>query len=94
MLIALLLLGREYYLHNRDNWTKRRVFINQEAWSNIFSGLFTTVALAVVIAWLIPTSLSSLQGATDAWTKFTKPLIDRLSNAVSSLKGAYGKARG
>jgi transglutaminase-like putative cysteine protease len=94
MLIALLLLGREYYLQNRVNWAQRRVFINQEAWSNIFGGLFTIVALAVVIAWLIPTSLSSMQGATDAWSRFTKPLIDHLSNAVSSLQGSYGRASG
>ncbi len=92
MLLALLLLGREYYLHNRINWTQRRVFINQEAWTNIFSGLFTTVALAVVIAWLIPTSLSNMKSVTDAWNSFTKPLIDRVSNAVSSLRGPYNKA--
>ncbi len=92
MLLALLLLGREYYLHNLINWTQRRVFINQEAWTNIFSGLFTTVALALVIAWLIPTSLSSMKSVTDAWSSFTKPLIDRLSNAVSSLRGPYNKA--
>jgi transglutaminase-like putative cysteine protease len=94
MLIAFILLGREYYLENRVNWTERRVFINQEAWSNIFSGLFTTVTLAVVIAWLIPTSLSGLHGANNAWDKFTRPLIDRLSNAVSSLKGTYASAPG
>ncbi len=94
MLIAFILLGREYYLQNRVNWTQRRVFINQEAWTNIFSGLFTTVTLAVVIAWLIPTSLSGFQGANNAWGKFTKPLIDRLSNAVSSLKGTYASSPG
>jgi transglutaminase-like putative cysteine protease len=94
ILIALLLLGREYYLRNKVHWTQRRVFINQEAGSDIFGGLFTTVAIAVVIAWLIPASLSSWQGATDAWSSFTKPLIDQLSNAVSSLKGAYSKPPG
>ena len=94
ILFALLLLGREYYLRNRANWTQQRVFINQEAWSNIFGSLFTTVALAVVIAWLIPTSLSRSQGATDAWNRFTRPLVDRLSNAVKPLQGGYGKASG
>ncbi len=94
ILIALLLLGREYYLRNRLNWSKRRVFINQEAWTDIFGGLFTTVALAVVIAWLIPASFSSLQGATDAWTRFTKPFVNRLSNAVTSLKGGYSRVAG
>lgn len=94
LLIAFILLGREYYLENRFIWTERRVFITQEAWSNIFSGLFTTVTLAVVIAWLIPTSLSGLQGANNTWDKFTKPIIDRLSNAVTSLKGTYASSPG
>ena len=94
MLLNLLLLGREYYLQNLKIWTKRRVFINEESWSNIFSGLFITIAVAIVIAWLIPTSLSSLQSAADSWDRVTKPLTDRLSNAVSSLNRPYGNAGG
>ena len=94
MLIVLLLLGREYYLHNQVNWSQRRIFINQDAWTNIFGGLFTTVVVAVVIAWLLPTSLSSMKSVTDTWSNLTRPLIDRLSNAVSSLRGPYAKASG
>jgi hypothetical protein len=92
MLLALLLLGREYYLQNKKIWTKRRVFINEESWPNIFSGLFTTVTVALVIVWMIPTSLSSFQSATESWNRLTRPLIDRLSNAVSSLNKPYGRA--
>ena len=94
MLLALLLLGREYYLQNRRIWTKRRVFINEESWSNIFSGLFIIVTAAVVIAWLMPTSLSSLQSAADSWGRVTRPLTNRLSNAVSSLNRPYRDAGG
>ncbi len=94
MVLILLLLGREYYLQNQKIWTKRRVLLNDESWSNIFSGLILIVAAAVVIAWFIPTSFSSLQSAADSWDKFTKPLTDPLSNAVSSLYRPYGNAAG
>jgi len=89
ILLALLLLGRDYYRGNQAEWTRRRVFINEDAWPNIFSGLFATVASLVFIAWIIPTSLSSWQSASDRWNQFTKPLRDRLSNAVTSLDSPY-----
>lgn len=94
ILVVLLFLGREYYLQNQKNWIKHRLFIIEESWSNIFGGLFSIVAIVVVIAWLIPTSLPSVQSAADTWIKFTKPFTDRLSNAVSSLKGPYGNSVG
>ena len=91
LLIALLLIGRVYYLQSERAWSERRVFVNDEAWSNILGGLFLTVSVAVVIAWLLPTSISSVQAATDAWTKMTRGVRDRLSNAVTSLTGPNGK---
>ncbi|MBI3738307.1 MAG: hypothetical protein HY258_04605, partial [Chloroflexi bacterium] len=90
ILLALLLLGRQYYLNNQKEWHDRRVFLSDESWPNIFGGLFVTAAAAVAIAWMIPTSLQSLQAATDAWSRFTKPIRERLSNAVSSLDAPYG----
>lgn len=94
IVIALLLLGRHYYLLHQDGWKKRRVFISEDSWFNIFSGLFTTAALAVIIAWTIPTSLSSLQSASRTWNQLTQSIRDRLSNAVSSLNAPYGPASG
>lgn len=90
VLLALLLLGRQYYLQSRKDWNARRVSISEEAWSNIFGGLFTTVFIAVWVAWLIPTSLASLQAATDTWSTLTQPIRERLSNAVSALESPYG----
>jgi len=89
ILLALLLLGRDYYRRNQPEWTRRRVFINEDAWPNIFSGLFAIVASLVFIAWIIPTSLSSWQSAADRWNQLTKPIRDRLSNAVTSLDSPY-----
>jgi transglutaminase-like putative cysteine protease len=88
ILVALLLIGRHYFLQNRKEWIQKRVFLSGEAWPNIFGGLLTTVGLAVVIAWLIPTSFSSIQAVTDSWNSFYAPIRDRLSNAVTSLNSS------
>ena len=90
LLIALLTIGRSYYLQSRQVWSQRRVYVNDEAWPNILGGLFTVVAAAIVLAWLFPTSISSVESATEAWTRITHGVRDRLSNAVTSLKGPYG----
>ena len=90
LLVALLLAGRAYYLQSERTWAERRVYVNDEAWTNILGRLFSTVALAILIAWLFPTSISSVQGASEAWRKMTQGIRDRLSNAVTSLKAPYG----
>ncbi len=91
LLIALLLIGRMYYLESEKGWSERRVYVNDEAWPNILGGLFAAVAVTILIAWAFPTSISSVQGATDAWTRMTRSMRDRLANAVSSLNGPYGR---
>jgi transglutaminase-like putative cysteine protease len=90
LLVALLLIGRGYFRANEKTWAERRVYVNDEAWMNIMGGLFTVVASVIVIAWIFPTSISSVQPVTDAWTRMTRNVRDRLSNAVTSLKGPGG----
>jgi transglutaminase-like putative cysteine protease len=48
-------------------------------------------ALAVFLACLIPASPSGLKTASDAWNSISRPIRERLSNAVSSLSGPYGR---
>lgn len=92
LLLALLLIGRGYYLHNKTFWAARHVFVHDEAWLNILGGLFTAVAATIVIAWALPTPISAVQGASDAWSTMTHKIRDRLSNAVTSLNGPYGSS--
>lgn len=94
LIIALILLGRQYYLGNQKEWKKDRVFVSQDTWPNISSGLIMTVAAAVILAWLLPTSLSSIQTVTDTWNNITRPVRDGLSNAVSSLNSTYNGENG
>ncbi len=92
--LALLLIGRAYYLNSRAEWIKRRLVVNEEAWTDILNGLLATVVLSVLLAWTVPTSLSSLHSAAEAWTDLTKPLLDRLSNATTSLKSTSPSVQG
>ena len=94
LLIAILLAGRIHYLNNQDDWSRRRVFVNEESWPNILGSLFVTAGAAILIAWLLPTSRASLQAAVDTWKNVSSPIRDRLSNAVASLSGPYGKPTG
>jgi len=94
LLIAILLAGRISFLNNHDDWSRRRVFVNEEAWPNILRSLFVTAGAAILIAWLLPTSRASLQAAVDTWNGVSAPVRDRLSNAVTSLRGPYGKPQG
>ena len=87
LLLALLLIGRGDYLQSQRVWSERRLYVHDEAWSNILGGLFTILAATILIAWALPTSISSVQGVTDAWTRTTRRLRDRLSDAVTSLNG-------
>jgi transglutaminase-like putative cysteine protease len=90
LLLALLLIGRSYYLQSEKVWVERRVYVHDEAWMNILGGLFTVALTVIVVAWLLPTSISSVQTATNMWTRITRGARDRLSNAVTSLNGPYG----
>lgn len=91
LLITLLLAGRMHYLTRMKDWSQRRVFVNEEAGSDVLGSLFMTAAAAILLAWLMPTTAASLQAAADTWTSLSRPIRERLSNAVTSLNGPYGK---
>jgi len=89
LFLVLLLAGRRYFLRSRIAWKKQHIAVSEDAWLDILNGL-TVIALTVVfIAWIFPTSLSSLQSASDAWNNISNPARNRLSNAVVSLQSPY-----
>jgi len=65
LLLALLLVGRAYYLQSKKDWIRRRVFVNEEAWPAILGSLFMTVGIAILLAWLVPVSSAGLNTASD-----------------------------
>ena len=91
LLLALLLVGRAYYLQSKQDWIRRRVFVNEEAWPAILGSLFMTAGIAILAAWLLPVSAAGLNTASDWWNSVSRPIRERLSNAVTSLNGPYGR---
>jgi transglutaminase-like putative cysteine protease len=94
LLLALLLVGRAYYLQSKKDWIRRRVFVSEEAWPAILGSLLTTAGIAILVAWLVPVSAGGLNAAGGWWDSVSRPIRDRLSNAVTSLNGPYGRPSG
>ena len=88
ILFSLLLLGRSYFLKNREDWRTRRVFQMQESAFDLTRGMVITAVLFVFVAWTVPASRAGLDSAVRTWNRFTKPwreLQDWFSNAVDPL---------
>lgn len=92
--VALLLLGRMYFNHNHLAWNQKRIFVTSESAQDLANSLLTIAAVTVFVAWSLPTSLSNLQSAGQAWDKFTRPIRERLTNAVTALESPYGSGNG
>ncbi|MGA7193512.1 MAG: transglutaminase domain-containing protein [Anaerolineales bacterium] len=89
LFLILLLIGRRYFLRSRIEWKKERVAVSEDAWPDILNGLTVIAVITVFVAWIFPTSLSSLQSASDMWNNISNPVRNRLSNAVTSLQSPY-----
>lgn len=91
LLLAILLLGHQNYMKNRESWRERRVFLMQESTFDLTRGMVIAASLFVFVAWTAPASQSGLDAATRAWKRLTEPWRDAqewFSNAVESLQGA------
>jgi transglutaminase-like putative cysteine protease len=91
LLLAMLLLGHQYYLKNRESWRERRVFLMQESTFDLTRGMVIAASLFIFVAWTAPASQAGLDAATRAWRQITEPWRDVqewFSNAVESLRGA------
>lgn len=91
VLLGLLLVGRVHLQQQKKRWAVARVFVSEDAGLNLFGGLFLTAALAILAAWSIPGSPGGMQRAANTWNAYVEPIRERLSHAVTSLSGPYGK---
>ena len=95
--LALLLLGRLYYLKNREAWHERRVFQMQESSFDLTRGMVITATIFVFIAWTVPASQAGLQSAIKTWKRLTEPWQDVqewFSNAVEALEAPVVRRSG
>jgi transglutaminase-like putative cysteine protease len=90
LLLAMLLLGHQYYLRNRESWRERRVFTMQESTFDLTRGMVIAACLFVFVAWTMPASQAGLDTAVRTWRQITEPwrnVQEWFSNAVESLRG-------
>jgi transglutaminase-like putative cysteine protease len=90
LLLAMLLLGRQYYLKNRESWRERRVFLMQESTFDLTRGMVIAASLLILIAWTAPASQPGFESAVNTWHRLTQPWRDMqkwFSNAVEALEG-------
>jgi transglutaminase-like putative cysteine protease len=90
--LALLYLGRVYFWQNRKFWDEQRVFVTSESAQDLSRSLLVLAAVTVFVAWSLPTSISSLKSATQAWDRLARPIRERLNNAVTALESPYGSS--
>ena len=92
--MALLLLGRLYFLKNQSFWKKTHFLLTPEAINDLERGVLTVAAVSIFISWSLPGWIGSIKPAARAWNNFSQPILDRLSDAVSALESPYGKSPG
>ncbi len=88
--IALVMLGRLNFLNNKTNWKIKHVFLTSDTEWDMSRGALTFAAIAVFIAWALPSVLTNIKPMTRAWNDFINPITERLSDAVSALDSPYG----
>ncbi len=92
--LALILLGRIYIQRNHQVWDQKRMFVTAEATQDLRNSLLVMTVILIFVAWSFPLSLASLKSAGKAWRDLTRPVRERLQNAVDALDSPYGTADG
>jgi transglutaminase-like putative cysteine protease len=93
--VALLLLGRVYFLQNHSFWKKTNFLISDEAINDLERGALAITAVVVFVAWSLPGWIDGIKPAAQEWEDFSQPVLDKFSNAVSALDSPYaGKSVG
>jgi len=87
--LALLLMGRMYYLENKLTWRSRRIFFTGEMESDLSRIALASATLAILAAWSIPGALSSIPAAAKTWNEWTRPAREWLTDAFSALDSPY-----
>lgn len=91
--VALLLLGRMYFLQNQASWSSRRVFISAENRFDLTGGMAVLAGLIIFASFAIPASRAGFEGAIRTWNRVTRPwneFTEKLENAVSALDSPSG----
>ena len=91
--LALVLLGRLYYLQNKASWQSRRVFISAENSLDLAGGMAILAGLIIAASFMAPASRSGIDSAIKTWNRMTQPWHDfteKMENAVSAVDSPSG----
>ena len=95
--LALVLLGRLYYLQNRVSWQSRRIFISEENSLDLAGGMAILAGVVIAASFIAPASRAGIDSAVKTWNRLTRPWHDfteRLENAVSAVDAPGGGSPG
>jgi len=56
LFLVLLLIGRSISCKSRIEWRRQHIAVSEDAWPDILNGLTVIALMAVLIAWVLPTS--------------------------------------
>ena len=87
--VALLLIGRLYYLQQKEHWSNQRFYISPQLSSEAFQFTFGCVLVLLTISLILPSNRSQLNAITRVWDKIKEPFVSvrqDFENAFSSLR--------
>ncbi len=89
LILALTLVARLHYLHNREGWQKMGVVLPPEAGVDITGGALTVATILIFFAWLLPPVLSRFPPAAEVWngvSRSWRQVNDRLSDLFAAAR--------
>jgi transglutaminase-like putative cysteine protease len=87
--VALLLIGRLYYLQQREHWSNKRFYISPQLSSEVFQFTLGSVLVLLTLSLILPSNRSQLDALVRVWDKFKEPFVSLrqdFENAFSSLR--------
>ncbi len=90
LFFTLLLSGRMHFVRERERWHTKRIFLSPDSAEDINRQILVLAAIAILVTWTIPISITEWKSASDSWSRFTRPFRERFSKAVSALESPYG----
>lgn len=87
--VALLLIGRLYYLQQREHWSNKRFYISPQLSSEVFQFTLGSVLVLLTLSLILPSNRSQLDAVVRVWDKFKEPFVSLrqdFENAFSSLR--------
>lgn len=89
LFVTILFLGRQKYLVDKMKWGAQRVQIPAESGMDFNNTIMTSAAIAILLVWMIPSTLPYNDLARETWNKTSKkwfPKNERMENIFAAAK--------